>query len=319
MAGPLSGLLVVAIEQAVAAPAPKEPAAPEPVIEAAPATGASKTPPAPVLEDNITRAMAALETMDVAPGLEELEMGAARVSVDEKAMINCRADLNQLVPFKYDWAWQKYIDGCANHWMPQEVNMSRDISQWKDPNALTEDERLIVKRNLGPQIFAFSRCMKEDVQRAIDTGVNGIVMEIPSSLHMVDIAYRWPMERAIETSIEATRFARDNESAGERRCIRLGREYRHCERDRRRQVDQAARALVCAPSSPPHQPTQGSSSQPVRLAVHMPLASRSRRRLLQAPARCHSTAASVQRCTSAVLISLHRSGRRWRSASLVQG
>ncbi|MBI2224955.1 MAG: pyruvate carboxyltransferase, partial [Betaproteobacteria bacterium] len=68
----------------------------------------------------------------------------------------------------------------------------------------------IVKRNLGPQIFAFSRCMKEDVQRAIDTGVNGVVMEIPSSQHMVDLAYKWPMEKAIETSIEATKFARDN-------------------------------------------------------------------------------------------------------------
>ena len=64
-------------------------------------------------------------------------------------MINCRADLNQLVPFKYDWAWQKYLDGCANHWMPQEVNMNADIALWKDPNGLTEDERLIVKRNLG--------------------------------------------------------------------------------------------------------------------------------------------------------------------------
>jgi isopropylmalate/homocitrate/citramalate synthase len=70
--------------------------------------------------------------------------------------------------------------------------------------------KAIVKRNLGPQIFAFSRCMKEDVQRAIDTGVNGVVMEIPSSQHMVDLAYKWPMERAIETSIEATKFARDN-------------------------------------------------------------------------------------------------------------
>jgi isopropylmalate/homocitrate/citramalate synthase len=68
----------------------------------------------------------------------------------------------------------------------------------------------IARRNLGPQIFAFSRCMKEDVQRAIDTGVNGVVMEIPSSQHMVDLAYKWPMEKAIETSIEATRFARDN-------------------------------------------------------------------------------------------------------------
>ena len=68
----------------------------------------------------------------------------------------------------------------------------------------------IVKRNLGPQIFAFSRCMKEDVQRAIDTGVNGVVMEIPSSKHMVDLAYKWPMEKAIETSIEATKFAHAN-------------------------------------------------------------------------------------------------------------
>jgi isopropylmalate/homocitrate/citramalate synthase len=70
--------------------------------------------------------------------------------------------------------------------------------------------KAIVKRNLGPQIFSFSRCMVEDVKRAIDTGVNGVVMEIPSSQHMVDLAYKWPMEKAIETSIEATRFARDN-------------------------------------------------------------------------------------------------------------
>lgn len=70
--------------------------------------------------------------------------------------------------------------------------------------------KAIVKRNLGPQIFSFSRCMVEDVKRAIDTGVNGVVMEIPSSQHMVDLAYKWPMEKAIETSIEATKFAHDN-------------------------------------------------------------------------------------------------------------
>jgi ribonucleoside-diphosphate reductase beta chain len=72
-----------------------------------------------------------------------------RVTVDKKRMINARADLNQLVPFKYDWAWQKYIDGCANHWMPQEVNMNADIALWKADDGLTADERMIVKRNLG--------------------------------------------------------------------------------------------------------------------------------------------------------------------------
>lgn len=82
-------------------------------------------------------------------GLESLEMGAARVQVDDKKIINCRADLNQLVPFKYEWAWKKYLDGCANHWMPNEINMTNDFAQWQDPNALTADERLIIERNLG--------------------------------------------------------------------------------------------------------------------------------------------------------------------------
>ncbi len=82
-------------------------------------------------------------------GAEVMEMNAHRITVDEKAIINCRADLNQLVPFKYDWAWQKYLDACANHWMPQEISMSRDIALWKDPNGLTDDERRIIKRNLG--------------------------------------------------------------------------------------------------------------------------------------------------------------------------
>src|ERR1700744_5700426 len=74
---------------------------------------------------------------------------AQRVNVADKRIINGKTDVNQLVPFKYKWAWEKYLAGCANHWMPQEVNMSRDIALWKDPNGLTEDERRIVKRNLG--------------------------------------------------------------------------------------------------------------------------------------------------------------------------
>ncbi len=82
-------------------------------------------------------------------GLETIEMGAARVQVDDKAIINCRADVNQLVPFKYKWAWEKYLAGCANHWMPNEVSMAADIALWRDPNGLTEDERTIIKRNLG--------------------------------------------------------------------------------------------------------------------------------------------------------------------------
>lgn len=97
----------------------------------------------------IEQAEVAVQKLDTNAGKEELAGAAERVAVDDKAMINCRADLNQLVPFKYEWAWQKYLDGCANHWMPQEVNMNADIALWKSENGLTDDERLIVKRNLG--------------------------------------------------------------------------------------------------------------------------------------------------------------------------
>ncbi len=122
------------------------PAPTAPVVAAQPTVSASAQPAS---SNIMERAAAALQQLDVAPGLEELEMGAARVEVDDKRMINCRADLNQLVPFKYEWAWQKYLDGCANHWMPQEVNMTADIATWKSANGLTDDERLVVMRSLG--------------------------------------------------------------------------------------------------------------------------------------------------------------------------
>ena len=99
--------------------------------------------------DPVAAAKEAINNIDIALGVEELEMGARRIEVDQKAMINCRADLNQLVPMKYDWAWQKYLDGCANHWMPQEVNMTADIVLWKTPGGLSDDERRIIMRSLG--------------------------------------------------------------------------------------------------------------------------------------------------------------------------
>jgi ribonucleoside-diphosphate reductase beta chain len=105
--------------------------------------------PAEPSPEAMQAAEAVIANMDASAGVEELEMGASRISVDEKAMINCRADLNQLVPFKYDWAWQKYIDGCANHWMPQEVNMTADVATWKSKEGLSDDERRIVERSLG--------------------------------------------------------------------------------------------------------------------------------------------------------------------------
>jgi ribonucleoside-diphosphate reductase beta chain len=72
-----------------------------------------------------------------------------RVQVAEKRLINCHAvDVNQLMPLKYKWAWEHYLNGCANHWMPNEVPMGKDIELWKS-NQLSDDERRVIMRNLG--------------------------------------------------------------------------------------------------------------------------------------------------------------------------
>jgi ribonucleoside-diphosphate reductase beta chain len=112
-------------------------------------------PPEPMLMNSVieSRSLAAspVKSVEAKPAAQPIVVAAStrRVNAADKRIINGQTDVNQLVPFKYKWAWEKYLATCANHWMPQEVNMSRDIATWKDPNGLTEDERRIVKRNLG--------------------------------------------------------------------------------------------------------------------------------------------------------------------------
>jgi len=72
-----------------------------------------------------------------------------RINVEDKRLINCKAvDVNQLMPLKYKWAWEHYLNGCANNWMPTEVPMQKDVELWKS-NQLTADERRVIMRNLG--------------------------------------------------------------------------------------------------------------------------------------------------------------------------
>ena len=69
-------------------------------------------------------------------------------SSDKRLINNKTVDVNQLMPLKYKWAWEHYLNGCANNWLPTEVPMSRDIELWKS-NTLTEDEKRVIMRNLG--------------------------------------------------------------------------------------------------------------------------------------------------------------------------
>ena len=98
-------------------------------------------------DDFTTPTVPVEETAANAEGLSVENTG--RFDPDAKRLINCGAvDVNQLMPLKYKWAWEHYVNGCANHWMPTEVPMTKDIETWRS-NQLSDDERLVILRNLG--------------------------------------------------------------------------------------------------------------------------------------------------------------------------
>lgn len=68
----------------------------------------------------------------------------------------------------------------------------------------------IVKRDLDSEIFCFSRCMVDDVKMALDCGVDGIIIEIPASQHIIEHGYGWPMQKAVDLPIKATQFAKEH-------------------------------------------------------------------------------------------------------------
>ena len=88
-------------------------------------------------------------SLDESPSTESAWDLTERIDPALKRLLNCaRVDVNQLIPLKYNWAWEHYLNGCANHWMPTEVSMQRDIELWRS-DRLSDAERTVIMRNLG--------------------------------------------------------------------------------------------------------------------------------------------------------------------------
>ncbi|MEI6716151.1 MAG: ribonucleotide-diphosphate reductase subunit beta [Candidatus Saccharibacteria bacterium] len=78
-----------------------------------------------------------------------IKMSKKRPNVNKRRIINGEdADVIQLHPMKHTFAWDAYLAGNANHWLPTEIAMQDDIELWKSPR-LSDDERLAFKTALG--------------------------------------------------------------------------------------------------------------------------------------------------------------------------
>lgn len=73
-----------------------------------------------------------------------------------------------------------------------------------------EAAKAIVRQGLKAKVLVFARCLKEDVDLALEAEVPGIVMELPSSDHMIKYAYGWPLEKALERSRGALEYAKQH-------------------------------------------------------------------------------------------------------------
>jgi len=72
------------------------------------------------------------------------------VDINKRRIINGEdADVIQLYPMRHTFAWDAYMAGNANHWLPTEIGMQKDYEQWASPNVLTEDERNAFQTVLG--------------------------------------------------------------------------------------------------------------------------------------------------------------------------
>lgn len=79
-----------------------------------------------------------------------INKGAKAVDVNQRKIINGGdADVMQLYPMKHHFAWEAYMAGNSNHWLPTEISMQRDIEQWKSKDVLSEDERKAFETVLG--------------------------------------------------------------------------------------------------------------------------------------------------------------------------
>lgn len=101
-----------------------------PAVEVAPVVPATSNFVPRTKEQLWADAQKAVETMDASEGLADLDGSVGRIAVDAKRMINCRADLNQLIPFKYGFAWQSYLKSTERHWTFQEVRLENDKADW---------------------------------------------------------------------------------------------------------------------------------------------------------------------------------------------
>ncbi|PKO56876.1 MAG: ribonucleotide reductase, partial [Betaproteobacteria bacterium HGW-Betaproteobacteria-21] len=106
-------------------------------------------PPAPGdAPDGAPIVVAGATPAALAIGAEPLSaLALAPVRAADKRIVNGKADINQLAPFKYPWAWEFFLNANKNHWTPLEISMAQDVHDYH--HKLTATERHVFENVLS--------------------------------------------------------------------------------------------------------------------------------------------------------------------------
>ena len=90
------------------------------------------------------------DTYTIGPRTFVLDRAKAQEALAAKRVVGGRETMTfNLLPLRYGWAYELYRAMKANHWEPEDVPMQRDLEQWRDPAALSEIDRWIVRMGIG--------------------------------------------------------------------------------------------------------------------------------------------------------------------------
>jgi ribonucleoside-diphosphate reductase beta chain len=78
-----------------------------------------------------------------------LDQDKAETALAAKRVVGGRETMTfNLLPLRYGWAYQLYRTMKANHWEPEDVQMAKDIEQWRG-STLSDIDRWIVRMGVG--------------------------------------------------------------------------------------------------------------------------------------------------------------------------
>ncbi|MCG8611776.1 MAG: ribonucleotide-diphosphate reductase subunit beta [Pseudomonadales bacterium] len=119
------------------------------------------------------------------------------INPEDKRVVNGGADVNQLAPFKYPWAWEFFLNANKNHWTPLDINMAQDVHDYQ--HKLTTEERHVYENVLAYLTTSDILAMR-NIGLAVMEKMSAPELQIYQARQVYEEAlHTWTYQHCIET------------------------------------------------------------------------------------------------------------------------